>query len=574
MPRGSGTSFRRRTVPALALTLVLLVVGGDAPAASGSAPRPASPWGGVARKSGTPKGTERPAGSEARPAASVRPQTAGDPSEWALTFDDEFDGNSLDTSKWSNGFGWGQDTNSNYGWCDPALNVVSGGVLAQRIERRRGGPESFGVGCIHTRNKYAQQYGYWEARMRTARCDGSRSAFWGKPNDEHWPPEIDVVEVVGDVSRTAKFTVHWSDGGHRESMGAYTGPDFSDGFHTFGARWTPEGVTWYVDGVERRHTAAGAAALAAGGAFYTIVNSQVIDPDSNCGDVPADSAEYVDYVRIWTPVSPGPAEGGAPAAECGRPVRVQSQAPFPRGTGEASGAVASQRYPGLGWFIRDSGNPASLYAFRFDANGSPKVREVPVTGAANRDWEDLAYWRRPDGSARLLIPESGQGGGDTSIYEVPEPAPGQPVTAPAVRYRYRYPDGKANTESAFMIGDHLALVTKTAPGRIYRFDALSAERVNVPRYMGILADADRVSVVRLSPDHRTMVAANHTRAYIYEGLSPVTPIRSVVGRKPTRITSIDIGDNVEAGDWFPVDSCTLLLLAESRNTYQLRLSPR
>ena len=106
MPRGWGTSLRRRTVPALALSLVLLVVEADAPAASGSAPRPASPLGGVARPSGTPKQTERPTGPATRSAASVHPQSApgADPSEWALTFSDEFDGPALDRSKWSSGF--------------------------------------------------------------------------------------------------------------------------------------------------------------------------------------------------------------------------------------------------------------------------------------------------------------------------------------------------------------------------------------------------------------------------------------------------------------------------------------
>ena len=89
--------------------------------------------------------------------------------------------------------------------------------------------------------------------------------------------------------------------------------------------------------------------------------------------------------------------------------------------------------------------------------------------------------------------------------------------------------------------------------------------------MGVLADADRVSVVRLSPDRRTMVAASHTQAFVYEGLPPVTPIRGVVGKKPNRITHIDNGVNVEAGDWFPSGSCQLLLLAENRNTYRLRL---
>ncbi len=195
-----------------------------------------------------------------------------------------------------------------------------------------------------------------------------------------------------------------------------------------------------------------------------------------------------------------------------------------------------------------------------------------MTGATNRDWEDLTYAIGPDGRGRLFIIESGQSGGDQFIYEVPEPEPGATRTAPARRYRYDYPDlGRTNTESAFMVGRHLALVTKTSPGRIYRFDTLSESGVNRGRYMGVLADADRVSVVRLSPDRRTMVAASHTQAFVYEGLPPVTPIRGVVGKKPNRITRIDNGANIEAGDWFPSGSCQLLLLAENRDTYRLRL---
>ena len=124
---------------------------------------------------------------------------------------------------------------------------------------------------------------------------------------------------------SASFTVHWQNGAgrHLESQGRFTGPDFSDGYHTFGVEWTPEGVTWFVDGVQRRHTADGAAALGDGGPFYTILNSQVIDPDSTCGEVPANSAEYVDYVRIWTPApasGPGPRRPGpvpGPGAGCG-----------------------------------------------------------------------------------------------------------------------------------------------------------------------------------------------------------------------------------------------------------------
>ncbi|HYH48542.1 MAG TPA: glycoside hydrolase family 16 protein [Acidimicrobiia bacterium] len=588
MPRGSGSLLRRKTAPVLALALVLLVAGGGLPAASGNGPRPATPGADAVRTSDSPR-TERPTGSTTRPAAPVRAQQAGDKGgpdgsqkQWVLTFSDEFNGNSLDKEKWSNGFGWGQETRSDYGWCDPGNNVVSGGVLAQRINRKPQGGQPFSVGCIHSKNKFAQQFGYWEARIRAARCYGARTAFWGKPNDESWPPELDVVEVNGDGpdrANRAKFTVHWRGGGrHLQSQGEYAGPDFSDDYHVFGAEWTPEGTTWFVDGVKRWHTAAGAAAMDDGGSFYTILNSQVILRNSMCGDIPARSASYVDWVRVWTPAPieaeppVGPPEDGAPkGAECRFPARVQAEAQLPSGNGEASGAVASQRFDGVGWFIRDSGNPASLYSFRW-SNGRHHVREVRVTGAANRDWEDLVYTLGPDGRGRLFIIESGQSGGDRFIYEVPEPNPDAGRTAPAKKYRYAFPDLRnANTESAFTVGRHLALVTKTSPGRIYRFDELSEGSVNRGRYMGQLVDANRVSVVRLSGDRRTVVAASHTQAWVYEGLPPATPLRGVAGKKPNRITKIDEGVNVEAGDWFPNGSCQLLLLAENRNTYRLRL---
>ena len=596
MPRGSGTTPRWRTAPALALSLVLLAAGAEVTAASGNAPRPASPRGGEARTTGTPIRTERPARSETRPVVPVRAQPSGptapadagpdgSQSQWVLTFNDEFDGSTLDEARWSNGFGWGQATRSDYGWCDPNNNVVSGGVLLQRIERRATGGQPFAVGCINTKKKFAQQYGYWEARIRAARCFGARTAFWGKPNDESWPPEIDVVEVNGDGpkrARRAKFTVHWRAGGHHRSHGAdYSGPDFSDDYHIYGAEWTPDGVRFFVDGVERWHTRAGADFLDNGGPFYTILNSQVIDRGSTCGDIPSRSASYVDWVRVWTrapiPSGPpvGPPEDGTPGdGHCRFPARVQAEAPLPSGHGEASGAVTSQRYRDTGWFIRDSGNPASLYSFRLDGDGSARVQEVAVTGATNRDWEDLVYTLGPDGRGRLLIVESGQSGGDPFIYEVPEPEPGQRRTAPAKRYRYAFPDlrpSQANVESAFTVGRHLALVTKTSPGRIYRFEGLSEGRVNRGKYMGVLADADRVSVVRLSSDRRTIVAASHTTAWIYEGLPPGTPIRGVAGKRPSRIKRIDRDVNVEAGDWFPSGSCQLLLLAENRNTYRLRL---
>lgn len=224
---------------------------------------------------------------------------------WNLRFADEFDGSGLDPTKWSSGFGWGDTSRSTVGVCDPDLNQVEDGVLVQRVERRGGGRNPFRVGCINSRDRFAQLYGYWEARMRAVGCRGSRAAFWAKPNDESWPPELDIVEVYGDNRTEAQFTNHWQERGrHRKSKDRFSGPNFNAQFHVFGAEWTPTEIIWYVDGVERFRTKEGTPYMNDGGAFYTMIEAQVLRRSSRCGEWPYYSAQYIDYVRIWQRPSP------------------------------------------------------------------------------------------------------------------------------------------------------------------------------------------------------------------------------------------------------------------------------
>lgn len=538
-----GASPWRRGVPALALMSVLLVAGGDAPTAG---------------------------------SASVTPQvsTGG---HWVLTFQDEFNGTSLDRSKWSNGFGWGQASGNTVGFCDPANNVVGGGALIQRIERRAQGGKPFSVGCINGRDRFSQLYGYWEARMWVAGCPGARGAFWAKPNDESWPPELDVVEVHGDERDVARLTIHWREGGSiARSRGRALGSDFSTGYHVFGAEWSPTETIWYVDGVERRRTQEGARFMDDGGPFYMMVNAQVYLPSSTCGEGGSPSHQYVDYVRVWarSPVS-GPGPGQADAG-CRLPTRLSETLPrLPPGTEEASGVVASERYPGVAWLIRDSGHPPSLYALRMQGGRVRGVREIPVSGAANRDWEDVTYTLGPDGRGRLWVVESGQAGGDRYLYEIPEPDPDTATRATALRrYRYAFPDlRRANTEASFVFEGKLVLVTKASPSRVYRFEEpLSTAVVNRPVFKGELRGANRVSVVRASPDRRLLVAANHKTFYVYDGEGPDTPLAELISRGPAHVRSLGARAAVEAGDWFPNGSCQVLLLSEHRGVLRLRLA--
>ena len=224
---------------------------------------------------------------------------------WRLTFSDEFDGPEIDTDKWANGFGWG-DTAANFAaWCDPTANqVVEAGVLLQRADRLPA-PQNgklFSGACLHTKHSFSQLHGYWEARIRVASGQGLWSAFWGKPANESWPPELDIEELGGDRPDTVIMTNHWQDdGGHQQRTHRWRGPDFSGGYHVFGAEWSPEEIVWYVDGVVRARTTEGIDRMAAGGPFYALLNLQVgLRGAAQATDETRFPAfQLVDYVRIW-----------------------------------------------------------------------------------------------------------------------------------------------------------------------------------------------------------------------------------------------------------------------------------
>lgn len=256
---------------------------------------------------------------------------------------------------------------------------------------------------------------------------------------------------------------------------------------------------------------------------------------------------------------------------CRSPAWAEQFARLPPGHGEISGFVSSWRHPGVGWMIRDSGHPASLYSLRFGGRGGPRAREVRVVGAENTDWEDMSYSVGPDGRGRLLIVESTQSHRDPYIYEIREPDPDKAWTAPLVRrYRFRYPDRRfENTEASFFYNGDLILVTKTSPARLYRFGGLSDKWVNRPRFIGELWGADRVSVARVSPDHSTLVTSDHDTITVFRS-HPDSPLAAFTYEAPARRRMVAPGDNIEAGDYFPTGSCDLVMLSERRNIYRLR----
>jgi hypothetical protein len=264
-----------------------------------------------------------------------------------------------------------------------------------------------------------------------------------------------------------------------------------------------------------------------------------------------------------------PPVAGAEDEPCGPPVSAPTRNPegVPPGLGEASGLVASLRYPGVSWSHQDSGHDASVFALRFDGDGRASwMRKIPVPTAHNADWEDISYAVGPDGVGRLYLVESG-GFGSRMIYEIKEPDPDSAQIAEVVgRYRYSFPDGGATVEASFWFGGRLSLVTKTYPARVYTFETLRESGDNKPVFQGKLEDSRGVSVARVSSDGRLLVTASHDWLLVYRNPNPGT-LAGFFDREPVHAGEVSAGDNVEAGDFLPPGGCRLELIAESRTTY-------
>lgn len=170
-----------------------------------------------------------------------------------MTFNDEFEGTLLDTGKWSTAYRWGRKNPPELQYYAPDAFELQNGILRIRAERRQMAGLDYTSGLIATHNNYTFTYGYVETRARIPAGKGFWPAFWLLSDNPSSSNEIDAMENLGHEPRRVYATLHY-DGPSGDVVLVshdYVGPDFSAAFHTFGMRWDPSAVIWYVDGVER-----------------------------------------------------------------------------------------------------------------------------------------------------------------------------------------------------------------------------------------------------------------------------------------------------------------------------------
>jgi beta-glucanase (GH16 family) len=96
--------------------------------------------------------------------------------------------------------------------------------------------------------------------MKVPAARGMWPAFWLSPQDQTWPPEIDIVEIVNNGRDTTRDSFHFVHGRDAQKASVlstrldkthryHPGIDYAEDFHTFAVEWTPQGVRHFVDDV-------------------------------------------------------------------------------------------------------------------------------------------------------------------------------------------------------------------------------------------------------------------------------------------------------------------------------------
>ena len=170
---------------------------------------------------------------------------------YELSFEDEFDGDELDLTKWERCPEW---IRADIGgrWEDDMVEVKDGKLIlnAGIVDGE------LVSGAVRTKGLFEQNRGYFEARMKFQSAPGFWGAFWmvGPMADNDNGPidgcEIDVVESFDVINHTVNHAVHWD--GYLEnhdqvSMGR-SNPEYYEGFHTYAVAWTDTECDFYIDG--------------------------------------------------------------------------------------------------------------------------------------------------------------------------------------------------------------------------------------------------------------------------------------------------------------------------------------
>lgn len=262
-----------------------------------------------------------------RPPADCRSQ--GVDGNRTLAFDDEFDGNAIDTSKWNVGVlpfgGYKGSThyhNTQYGSYIQAqnsvvhngeLDLITNNVPVTDPDVAAIGTIPYTEGMIHTKDKFSRTGGYFEICAKFPAGKGLWPAFWLAAQSGNWPPEMDVAEWFGSLEALQigqPFATGPNAGSQWLSTWRYSAAP-TTGFHDYAMWWSTSGpstIRYYIDGQMVHEVDGTTATTISDTPMYLILNSGTWAPSTRGGPPDATTvfpnAFQVDYARVYTTPPP------------------------------------------------------------------------------------------------------------------------------------------------------------------------------------------------------------------------------------------------------------------------------
>lgn len=206
--------------------------------------------------------------SKEEPGENIPPVTeppVNEPKDWkdaVLVWNDEFDGNNLDLTKWkyeTGSHGWGNNEWQNY---TEGQNVeVSNGTLKIIAKKVGTGQKAGDYTSSRLNSRQAFTFGRMEIRAKipSYKGPGLWPAIWmlgQNISTVGWPKcgEIDIMEYVSYQPDTVYQTIHSEANNHTKGTQIGSGPKrlptIEEEFHNYGVLWDSKSLVFYVDSLD------------------------------------------------------------------------------------------------------------------------------------------------------------------------------------------------------------------------------------------------------------------------------------------------------------------------------------
>ncbi len=219
--------------------------------------------------------------------------------EYKLIWSDEFDGQTLDLTKWDyRSLGPRRDAVN----VKETVSLDGNGHLV--LTTKRAG-DAYRTAMIGTQDRFETTFGYFECRVRLQEQVGHWSAFWlqspslGEPLGDPTAAgaEIDIFEYLRKDGDRVHHNLHWDGYGqhHKHAGTTATVAGLQKGWHTFGLLWTDAQYVFYVDGKETWRSDKGVSHRSQ----YIILSLEVGKWAGDIAQAQLPDHLYVDYVRVY-----------------------------------------------------------------------------------------------------------------------------------------------------------------------------------------------------------------------------------------------------------------------------------